>query len=90
MCDGAGCTGSRTNWFLGVRTRRKHHDQGEGKAHDKGASVRLVRLVGNDRKICKNIGVCVGSCSRGAKRYGVVSPDIWGTELDHLGLVFFG
>ena len=47
--------------------------KGEGKAHDKGALVRLVRLVGNDRKSCKNIGVCVESRSRGAEQYGVIS-----------------
>ena len=68
-----GCTGSRTNWFLGVRTRRKHRDQGEGKAHDKGASVWLVRLVQNSWKYCENIGVGVGCHPRDAVRYEVVS-----------------
>ena len=66
--------GSRTKWFLGVRMCRKHRDQGEGKAHNKGALVRLVRLVQNGRKYCKNIGVGVGCRPRGAERYEVVSP----------------
>ena len=60
--------GSQTKWFLGVRTCRKHCDQGKGKAHDKGASVWLGRLVQNDRKSCENIRVGVGCHSRGAER----------------------
>ena len=65
--------GCQAKWLLGVRTHRKHCDQGEGKAHDKGTSVQLVQLVQNGQKSCENIRVGVGCHSRGAEQYEVIS-----------------
>ena len=45
--------------------------------------MQLMRLKRSDRKDCKNIGVCVGSRSRGAEQYGVVSPSTSSSSSNH-------